>query len=97
MPRIFDNISEKLHEALINTMKAAHRSDFCAGYFNLRGWKLLQSEIENRSGEANNRCRILVGMQRAPQDELRQLFSVVSGDGEASVDQQKIARLKRQI
>lgn len=97
MPRIFDNISEKLHEALINTMKAAHRADFCVGYFNLRGWKLLQSEIENWSGEANNRCRILVGMQRAPQDELRQLFSVVSGDGEASVDQQKIARLKRQI
>jgi superfamily II DNA or RNA helicase len=96
MPRIFDNISERLLTALTNTIKSAKRADFCVGYFNLRGWKLLQSEVEHWTGEENNRCRILVGMQRAPQDELRQLFNL-TGDDTTQIDQQKVVRLKRQI
>jgi len=96
VPRIFDNISERLLTALTNTIKSADRADFCVGYFNLRGWKLLQAEIDHWTGEENNRCRVLVGMQRAPQDELRQLFSLTA-DGTNQVDQQKVVRLKRQI
>lgn len=96
MPRIFDNISERLLTALRYTIKSANRADFCVGYFNLRGWKLLQSEIEDWTGEEDNRCRILVGMQRLPQDELRQLFSL-STDGINEIDQQKVVRLRRQI
>lgn len=96
MPRIFDNISERLLTALTNTLKSADRADFCVGYFNLRGWKLLEREITDWTGEEDNRCRVLVGMQRAPHDELRQLFSL-SPDGMSQIDQQKVARLKRQI
>ena len=37
MPRIFDNIDLELSE----------RSDFCVGYFNIRGWKRVDSSSEN--------------------------------------------------
>lgn len=96
MPRIFDNIDEKLHVALINTLESTNKADFCVGYFNLRGWKLLQAQVENWTGAEDNRCRILVGMQRAPKDELVQLFSL-NADDENQIDQQKAVRLKRQI
>ncbi|MCY3781156.1 MAG: NgoFVII family restriction endonuclease, partial [Chloroflexi bacterium] len=76
MPRIFDNISEKLLTALQNTMQSAERADFCVGYFNLRGWRLLHTSIDQLSGEDSSPCRILIGMHTAPQDELQRSLSL---------------------
>jgi hypothetical protein len=95
MPRIFDNIELHLLPALRKTIQLAHRADFCVGYFNLRGWKRLDSLIEPWSGGPANCCRLQVGMQRLPQEELRATLSLTGADD--LVDQQTIIRLKRKL
>ncbi|MBL8133212.1 MAG: NgoFVII family restriction endonuclease [Anaerolineae bacterium] len=96
MPRIFDNISDQLQTALIQTLDTAQRADFCVGYFNLRGWRLLQPPIEDWQGDETHRVRLLIGMHRTPQEEIRELFSL-SGKGDGLIDNARLVRLKRQI
>jgi superfamily II DNA or RNA helicase len=51
--------------------------------------------IANWSGKESEQCRLLVGMQRLPQDELRIGLGAVTGD--ESLDNQSAARLKRKL
>lgn len=94
MPRIFDNIDLQLLPALCQTLQVADRSDFCVGYFNLRGWRALDSYIENWSGGDGHCCRLLVGMQRLPQEDLRDALRLVKVNG---LDNQTALRMKRQL
>ena len=93
MPRIFDNIDLGLLPALRASRGVANRSDFCVGYFNLRGWKSIDDLVERWPGSDGNQCRLLVGMQRLPQDELRTALSLTKGDEQ--LDNQTALRLKK--
>ncbi|HBJ85654.1 MAG TPA: NgoFVII family restriction endonuclease [Verrucomicrobiales bacterium] len=95
MPRIFDNISLDLLPALRETLEISQRSDFCVGYFNLRGWKSIDALVEKWAGGAGQQCRLLVGMQRLPQDELREAYSLLPQEDQIS--NQAVIRLKRRL
>ncbi len=95
MPRIFDNIATDLLPALRDTLQISQRSDFCVGYFNLRGWKAIDALIEQWPGGEGAQCRLLVGMQRLAQDELRLAYSLLPHEDQIS--QQAVIRMKRRL
>lgn len=95
MPTIFDNIDRPLLPALKTTLNNSFRADFCVGYFNLRGWQQIDERVMAWSGGEGAQCRVLVGMQRRPQEELDLLFSL--GDGEARMTNQRAFQLKEQL
>src|SRR5712691_2447590 len=95
MPRIFDNIEQPLLPELQQILELADRADFCVGYFNLRGWKALDAFVERWAGGAGRQCRLLIGMQRPPQEELREFLSLVRQD--ETLDNQSVLRLKKKL
>ncbi|MCY4090699.1 MAG: helicase-related protein [Caldilineaceae bacterium] len=95
MPRIFDNIDKDLRPALVETLKLSHRADFCVGYFNLRGWRSIDHCIDPWPGGEGNCCRLLVGMQNLPHEELRRARSLALE--EDLLDNQAALRLKNRL
>jgi len=95
MPRIFDNIEQSLLPALQETLQLSDRADFCVGYFNLRGWKQIDEKIDRWSGGPGHCCRLLVGMQRLPAEDLREALSIIKHD--QIIDNQTALRLKRKL
>ena len=92
MPRIFDNIEQHLRPALAETIDVSDRADFCVGYFNLRGWRSIDERIEKWEGGDGHCCRLLVGMQRLPREELRLARSLSVSEGQ--LDNQTASRMK---
>ena len=95
MPRIFDNIDSSLLSALRETLQVCERADFCVGYFNLRGWKALDSQIESWPGGDGHSCRLLVGMQRLPSDSV--LDEIRLSHRDDGIDNQTAILLKRRL
>ncbi|MFW6287098.1 MAG: phospholipase D-like domain-containing protein, partial [Candidatus Sumerlaeota bacterium] len=94
MPQVFDNIDQNLLPTLQNALGTSERADFCVGYFNLRGWQSLDRHIRHWD-EGEGVCRLLVGMQKLPQQELHEALSVT--DGRDEISNQKVILLKKRL
>lgn len=103
MPNIYDNIEKYLEEGLKKTLDKSVRADFCIGYFNLRGWRRIAGEVEKLPGDClpeefdddtKYHCRVLVGMQKMPEDELKDFLT---GDGIVNMDNTKAIELKKKM
>jgi len=103
MPKIYDNIENKLKEGLNKTLEKAKRADFSIGYFNLRGWKELYQQVEELSGDylpedytdkTKYHCRVLIGMQKQPRQILEENFSE---NEQIVLDNAKAIRFKKQL
>ena len=95
MPQVLDNISASLLPALRKTLEVAHRADFCIGYFNLRGWRSIDELVERWKGGDGACCRLLVGMEPRPHEELKNAMRL--GGGDAGMDNQTALRVKQQL
>ncbi|MCG3167249.1 MAG: RNA polymerase-associated protein RapA [Bacteroidia bacterium] len=94
MPQIFDNIENNLVEGLNYTLDVSHKADFCVGYFNLRGWKQVASHVERWNGGEGNCCRLLVGMQKPPQEIIKDYFSKAEQSG---IDNQAVIAIRKKL
>ena len=103
MARIYDNIDIQFNQGLkdIITNLGVNRVDFCVGYFNLRGWSLVENEIDLLQGDyvyedgqtPFRTCRLLIGMQRPAEELIEELYS----NDENFVDSEYVLRCKRKI
>ncbi|MBU6185450.1 MAG: NgoFVII family restriction endonuclease [Cyanobacteria bacterium REEB444] len=92
MSSIYDNIEQPILPELQHYLKQAYRADFCVGYFNLRGWRQIDADIERFEGSGGQVCRLLVGMYRLPKEELRQALAI--GVEPERIDQGQAIRLQ---
>ncbi|RMG04689.1 MAG: NgoFVII family restriction endonuclease, partial [Acidobacteria bacterium] len=96
MPKIFDNIELSLLEHLRLILMEAQSAAFCVGYLNLRGWDHLADLVDALPGGTEDAaCRVLVGMHRPPEEEMKALASLKRS--EETVDGPTLARLKRRM
>jgi superfamily II DNA or RNA helicase len=102
MPKIYDNIENFFSAGLKETLNLSQRTDFCVGYFNLRGWHEIADTISSLSGmpvveknvSIHRYCRLLVGMQKLPFEILKESFLK---DPDYLIDQAEMLKLKKRL
>ena len=94
MPRIFDNINLKLEKALKESLELSYRTDFCVGFFNMRGWHIIDDYIDKFEGGYGKNCRLLIGMQKAPKELLNELYSY---NNENYMDMEQAKKLRKDM
>lgn len=108
MVRIIDNKTDEsrlglvLKEWIDSETSHITSIDISTGYFNLRGWRLLDEQVrglaERRTHSQDPVARVLVGMVMPSESvtALEQLQSEMKGDESGGVDREK-AKLARQV
>jgi superfamily II DNA or RNA helicase len=76
VPTIFDNIETVLLSTLRDNLRDSLNADFAVGYFRMSGWSHLADSMEHFEGTDSSCCRILVGMNKTPQEETREEQSI---------------------
>jgi superfamily II DNA or RNA helicase/HKD family nuclease len=94
--KIFDNIDQKLVDALLKTLQHARRADFCIGFFRLSGWGQVADAIDHFAGGDDDCCRVLIGMSESPDEELRRLQRQLR-KGTVELDLARAAQLKSRV
>ncbi len=105
MPTIYDNIDNKLGNGLNKVLAQATRADFCIGYFNLWGWNQLIDKVEQLSGsclpdglgdendDSKYYCRVLIGMEKNIDDEMRDYFTAQSTMDNAEANRLRLKQI----
>ena len=94
--KIFDNIDQKLVDALLKTLQQARRADFCIGFFRLSGWGAVAGAVDQFVGGDDGCCRVLIGMSESPDEELRRLQRQLH-KGHSDLDLARAAQLRSRV
>lgn len=104
MSRIYDNIELKFNDGLkaLIANSGVKRVDFCVGYFNLRGWNSIADAVEQLPGAevyekdtpVHRVCRLLIGMQKAPEELIQEKYSAA---GMLPADTEHLRKYKRRM
>ena len=96
MPRIFDNIDQSLPSRNSNKpLKPLHMQISASAISTSAAGEDSLPYVENWSGGEGECCRLLVGMQRLPEEELREAKRLAKQD--SGIDNQTALRLKTEI
>ena len=93
MPRVFDNIEQRLQPALAETLEVSDRADICVGYFNLRGWRSIDEYVE-RWGGGDLDSQTALRLRKRLAEEFREQLALGAPTNE---DEAGLRRLARQI
>lgn len=85
MSRIIDNEALKLLQVLKDHLPNTRQLDACVGYFNLRGWQSLRTELHAMQAhedidDSPERVRLLVGMALSGAEQTRIALSLMNDD-----------------
>ncbi|MBX0329917.1 NgoFVII family restriction endonuclease [Oscillochloris sp. ZM17-4] len=94
--KIFDNIDQKLVDALLKTIEHARRADFCIGFFRLSGWGQVADSVDHFAGGDDQCCRVLIGMSESLDQELRRWRRQLR-KGTEELELSRAAQLKARI
>jgi len=98
VPRIFDNKTEPLAQALRDTLDQALALDACVGYLNLRGWREIADSVGGLEGKQGRPpARVLVGMAARPDHLVRDIYRLKRDDEDTRVTNKEAGRLRERV
>ena len=100
MSRIIDNEDLQLLEVLKEHLPNSRQLDACVGYFNLRGWQGLRSQLQamrehSDINDSPERVRLLVGMALSGAEQAKAALSILENEDAQEMVLSKAALLAK--